>query len=373
VVEQISDSVTTADSAVIVTGTGQREAWLERVMPPVEQLAGGLWSLPVPFPGNPLRYTLTYLVPGDTGMVVVDPGWRSEQGWQALVAGLETAGAAVTDVVGIVVTHIHPDHHGLSKRLRAESGAWIAMHPVERDTLPSRVRQVRVRPGTTRERLEEFMNLAGSPEPAIQAFLAGFDELSDREPEEAAEPDLLLEDGDMVPLPGRPLHVIWTPGHTPGHICLRDPQARVLMTGDHVLPRITPNLGQGPDSPNSPLPQFFGSLRRIAEYDDHEALPAHEYRFRGLAARSKQLREHHSHRCEEILAVVDAIGMPTIWQLAERLTWSRPWSQVGRMQVAALSETLAHVVYLIEEGDLAWDSPGGLTGGVWPLRAGRAV
>nr|WP_052172610.1 MBL fold metallo-hydrolase [Nocardia sp. BMG111209] len=158
-----------------------------------------------------------------------------------------------------------------------------------------------------------------------------------------------------------------TPGHTPGHLCLREPDARVLLTGDCVLPRITPNLGLRQDGA-SPLPQFFDSLRRLADYDDHEALPAHEYRFGGMALRSEQLLDHHDRRCREIVAAVEAIGDPTIWQLAERLTWSRPWAEVGRMQVAALAETMAHVVYLVDRGELAWSTPGGLFGGVPPAR-----
>src|SRR5690349_14247398 len=121
-------------SEIVVTGVAQREAWKARVLPPVERLTGGIWSVPVPIPHNPLRYTLCYLIPGDDGIVVVDPGWDSEEGWSALRDGLATAGASQADVLGVVVTHVHSDHHGLSKRLQ-ESGAWVAMHPAERESL----------------------------------------------------------------------------------------------------------------------------------------------------------------------------------------------------------------------------------------------
>lgn len=101
-----------------VTGTAQRDAWLAHTFPPVEQAGPDLWSVPVPIPDSPLRYTLTYLVAAGGGLVVVDPGWDTEAGWQALAAGLKAAGASPADVTGIVVTHIHPDHHGLSAHLR---------------------------------------------------------------------------------------------------------------------------------------------------------------------------------------------------------------------------------------------------------------
>jgi glyoxylase-like metal-dependent hydrolase (beta-lactamase superfamily II) len=345
---EADDSATT----ITVLGTAQRAAWARRVIPPVERLAGGLWSVPVPIPDNPLRYTLSYLVPGDHGLVVVDPGWETEEGWQALTAGLAAAGAAVGDVVGVVATHVHPDHHGLSRRLRAESGAWVAMHPAERDNLPQRIAQ---EPGMARlERVSRRMRSDGAPDEAIEELLA---QLGESAPglNDMAEPDVLLEDGDSVPLPGRRLHAIWTPGHTPGHLCLREPDAQLLLTGDHVLPRVTPNIGLHPERGDKPLRRFLESLDAVAAYDDHEAFPAHEYRFAGLAARVRQLHAHHAQRNAELLAVVDALGRPTVWELAERMSWARPWAEIGRMRIAALAETAAHADYLVDEGELIWE------------------
>ena len=84
------------------------------------------------------------------------------------------------------------------------------------------------------------------------------------------------EDGDLVPLEGRRLRAVWTPGHTPGHLCLYDEAADLLLTGDHVLPRITPNVGLQPHTAEPPLAAYLNSLRRVSAYADAEALPAHE-------------------------------------------------------------------------------------------------
>jgi glyoxylase-like metal-dependent hydrolase (beta-lactamase superfamily II) len=132
-----------------------------------------------------------------------------------------------------------------------------------------------------------------------------------------------------------------------------------VLTGDHVLPGISPNISSHPGQGPSMLARYLDSLRRIAGYDDHDALPAHQYRFRGIAARTDQLVEHHRQRCAEILAAVAEIGEPTMWQLAERLTWSRTWAQIGPMRLAALGETAAHVEYLTERGELSWDTAPG--------------
>ena len=351
-------TVTPADDvrAIEVLGTEQRAAWAAGELPPVERLPAGLWSVPVPIPNNPLRYTLCYLIPGDDGLVVVDPGWEHERGWAALTAGLAAAGAAPADVTGIVATHIHPDHHGLSGRLREASGAWIGMHPAERDTLPQRL--AAARPVEMGGMLRNWLRRGGAPEAESAALLGGFrgDE-GVRQQNVLAEPDLLLEDGDPVPLVGRQLRVIWTPGHTPGHLCLRERDARLLLTGDHVLPRITPNVGMYPGSDAPVLAEFVDSLSKIGEYDDHDALPAHEYRFRGLRARTRELRAHHELRCREIADAVTELGGPTLWQLAERLTWSRPWAEIGRMRLAAIAETTAHVRYLVDAGELTWSMP----------------
>ena len=334
----------------------QQAAWRARTLPPVEILPSGLISVPVPIPDNPLRYTLTYLVPGDDGLAVVDPGWDSETGWQALVAGLATAGATPADVTGIVVTHAHPDHHGLTARLRDASGAWVAMHPAERASLR------RGHDAEPSRGLGDWLRRLHVPEAEVAGLLSTFGAAVDRHLAPLADADVLLDDGDLVPLPGRRLRAIWTPGHTPGHLCLLETDARVLLTGDHLLPRISPNIGLQLTG-HDPLGSYLGSLTKISGYDGCEALPAHEYRFDGIAARAAELTAHHRERCAEIVATVERLGTPTIWQLAEALTWSRPWVEIGPMRVAAVAETAAHVELLISEGGLDRRPDGGVTSG----------
>lgn len=344
----------TEPHGIVVLGTEQQAAWGRRELPPVEKLAGGVWSVPVPIPENPLRYTLTYLLPGDSGVVIVDPGWNDEETWTALSAGLATAGYRVDDVIGMVATHVHPDHHGLSLRLREETGAWVAMHPAEAENLPQRMGATS--PEIRRNGMTRILRVSGASDDDIDVLLRRGNPRS--EPDyRMAEPDVLLEDGDLVPLPGRRVRTVWTPGHTPGHICLADEETRTLLTGDHVLPRISPNIGLGTSAEGAPLADFLASLEKVGAYDDHDALPAHEYRFRGLGARTAELIEHHEERCRELVAVVAELGEPTLWRIARGLTWSRPWEEIGRMRFAALGETAAHVQHLVGRGELAWAAP----------------
>lgn len=337
---------------VIVTGQAQQRAWRAHEFPPIEQVTSGVWSVPVTMPDNPLRYTLSYLLLSAAGAVVVDPGWESDAGWEDLLRGLRAAGLEADRVTGIVVTHVHLDHHGLSQRLSEASGAWIAMHTAEVQNLPARIakgiggdagfRSWLARCGVPPDIVAEFTVEQGM---AVELF-------------RMAEPDVLLNDGDELSLPGRRVRVVWTPGHTPGHICLHDGDYDLLLTGDHLLPRISPNIGLAPGSADSPLTRYLESLQATRRYDSAEALPAHEYRFRGIAERSAAIIRHHDSRAREVLDIVAAAGQPTLWEVTQRLTWSRGWDQIrGFMRRAALAETAAHVEYLVREGKLIMQSP----------------
>jgi glyoxylase-like metal-dependent hydrolase (beta-lactamase superfamily II) len=323
----------------------QWEVWKRKQTPPAERVRDGLWSVPVPIPHNPLRYTNTYLSLADDGVLVIDPGWFATETWDALLAGLAVAGAELSDVVGVVVTHMHADHHGLSARVKQETGAWIAMHPAERDALPSSMRE-------TVESSFDHDWLKSSGVPADIAARLEFTPEAMKPFMELAQPDILLADGDFVPHGDRTLRAVWTPGHTPGHICLYDEAKDVLLTGDHVLPRISPAIGMtvGDDDP---LSSYVSSLEKIGEYDSAEVLPAHEYRFRGIARRTVALIQHHQERCDEISQVLRECGDSTTWEITERLTWSRGWENVrGIMRRSALAETGAHLQYMRKHGSV---------------------
>src|ERR1700676_1265991 len=107
-------------------------------LPPVERVRPGVWSIPVPLPNNSLRYVLVYAFETDAGPYIVDAGWNTDDAFNTLTAGLGQAGFEMSDVQGVLVTHIHPDHYGLAGRVREASGAWVALHPADANMLESR-------------------------------------------------------------------------------------------------------------------------------------------------------------------------------------------------------------------------------------------
>lgn len=323
-----------------VTGATYKQAWADRVMPPVEQVAPGLWSIPVPIPRNPLRYVIVHALERPDGIAIIDAGWDTPEAWDALVSGIATAGYGVADVKDILVTHMHADHYGLAGRVREESGARILMHPADADLLHSRY----VEPELLMEGIGQMLVEAGvSPSEADELANAS---MGVRRYVSVAEPDLLVEDGDRVDVPGWDLVAIWTPGHSPGHLCFYERERKLAFTGDHVLPRITPNVSLQPQR-RDPLADYLDSLRKVRDLEAVEVLPAHEYRFRGLDIRVDELVAHHQARLDEIAQVIDLSPGSTCWEIAPRLTWSRSWEETqGFLRRAATGETFAHLALL---------------------------
>jgi glyoxylase-like metal-dependent hydrolase (beta-lactamase superfamily II) len=330
---------------VQVTGTLQREAWIEGVIPPVERVRPGLWSIPVPLPDNPLRYVLVYVLELDSGVALIDAGWDTPEAWTALNEGLAIAGGSVTDVRAVVVTHIHPDHYGLAGRVREASGAWIGLHPADAALLVGRY----VETDGLLASMAELLEVCGVPSELVPG-LAG-SSMQIRSFVRMAPPDRLIEGGETLELAGWDLRAVWTPGHSPGHLCFHSPSRRLVLSGDHVLPRISPNIAVHSQQIVNPLADYLDSLGIVEHIECDEVLPGHEWRFSGLADRVEELRAHHRARLDEIRAALAAHEGLTCWELTLQLTWSRPLELSSSfIQRAASGETLAHLVLLEGEG-----------------------
>ncbi|TDD16912.1 MBL fold metallo-hydrolase [Nonomuraea diastatica] len=332
---------------VTPANVAQRDAWAGGAIPEVERVRPGLWSVPVPIPVNPLRYVLVYVLELPGGVAIVDAGWNTDEAYDALVAGLAVAGYAITDVKGVLVTHIHPDHYGLAGRVREMSGAWIALHPADARLVRDRYDDAAIDSLVERER--ELLRRCGVPALTLDE-LAGASMMI-RHVVTMAKPDRLVEDGDELGLPGWDLRAVWTPGHSPGHLCFVSPARRVLFSGDHVLAKITPIVAVHPQSGPNPLADYLDSLAAVRKLDVEEVLPAHEYRFLELAERVDNVMAHHDERLAEIERVVGSLDGAACWDLATRLTWSRPWETIPPfMRRAANNETLAHLAWLEARG-----------------------
>jgi len=331
---------------VEITGTAQHDAWRAKSLPPVEQLRPDLWSIPVPMLG-PLRYVSVYAFALDGGgLGLLDTGWESDEGWAALTEGLAAIGGGVGDVRGVLVTHLHFDHLGLARRVREASGAWVAMHPA--DATLVRMSNARSAAAAVAAEVDFLVGLGADRDEA--ASDVGTVEVAERFTGTALA-DRLLEDGAHADFPGWRMRAVHTPGHTPGHLCFAEERTGLFFSGDHVLPRISPNISTSHAGDPDPLRDFLASLSAVRDLDAAEVLPAHEWRFTGLADRVDSLAAHHEHRLAELLDAIRTHPGSTPWQLAAHLTWSRPWEEYERrMRIFAVTETDAHLRLLGSRG-----------------------
>ncbi|MFV0463505.1 MAG: MBL fold metallo-hydrolase [Nostocoides sp.] len=351
-----------------ITGVVQKQAWIDNVMPPVEQIRPDMWSVPVPIPNNPLRYVLVYVLETRGGVVLVDAGWNTEEAWSALTGGLALAGYAMADVQGVLVTHVHPDHYGLAGRVQEQSGAWVAVHPADEALLRDRYQESEI--AGLIALTERHLIRCGAP-PEVVGELSEAS-MGIRNLIRTARVDVHLEDGERVELPGWDLRAVWTPGHSPGHVCFWDPTRRLMLTGDHVLPRISPAVTVHPQQRPSPLADFLDSLEKVSALDAEEVLPAHEYRFAGLAERVDELVEHHETRLVEVLAAIAVHPGASAWQIAQQLTWARPWETIPPfLRRSAVGETLAHLIVGQARGRVRVQGNAASVQRWYPVDAGR--
>ena len=311
------------------------------------EVLAGLYQLKVPIPNNPLGWVLPYLIPGDDGYTLVDSGWNTPEAFDALENELKELSLTFDDIKRLVVTHVHPDHYGLAGRIKEVCGAQVIIHQRERDFIRSRYRE----PEQLLERMAAWLLENGVPR----------DEMPDLQQSSmpmrafvvATEPDAVLWGGETLDFGFYKFEVLWTPGHSPGHVCFYERTQRIILTGDHVLPTITPNVSLHPQQMGNPLGDYLASLQRLEPLEVDDVLPAHEHAFKDLRGRLREIAEHHHQRLDEMLAVIGD-RRATAYDIASGVVWTigtfdsfSPW-----MRRAALGETLAHLEYAVYEGRL---------------------
>lgn len=321
----------------------------------VEVAAGVLRTqLPISLPG--LGHVNCYVLEDERGIAVVDPGLPGDDSWAHLVDRLDRAGYAVADVHTVIVTHSHPDHFGGAMRLRYESGAEVVTHESFR-TLFDRVADdedsEQLLLNSPDDRLEAMQRYFATPSPWGASRSGPSPEFLERMRGGggslgliATRPTLRLVDGETIKLARREWVAMHTPGHTYDHLCLYDPEFGVILTGDHVLPSITPHIsGLTPQS--DPLALFFDSLRRMSELGDVSiALPAHGDPFTDLAGRAEHIIGHHQDRLDVIRSAGHDLVNATVSDFMRVLFRERSWGEMAE------SETYAHLEHLRELGEI---------------------
>ena len=294
-----------------------------------------------------LPYVMPYLIKHGGDTLLVDCGWNTDVAYAALEEGMRECGSHPSEITQLLITHVHPDHYGMSGRLKQVSDCQVIMHEREAEFIASRYNAPR---GLTDE-MERYMSQHGVPEMKAPEMSKGSMDMQEKVPPAAA--DRKVQGGEMLRAGDFEFEVLWTPGHAPGHICLYEPNRKLLFSGDHILPTITPNVSMHAQTSGDPLGDYIRSLDLVAELDVEHVLPAHEFDIKELKRRVNEIRLHHHDRLEEMMLCVDAGA--TAWDVAGRVQWATGTLDEFEpfVQRAAVGETVSHLEHLFEEGRLS--------------------
>ncbi|MGB8266516.1 MAG: MBL fold metallo-hydrolase [Candidatus Velthaea sp.] len=303
----------------------------------VSRLGDGIAQIRLPMTNHPMRYVNAYLIEDDDGPTLVDCGWRADDVLVALHAGLAACHTRLEDLARVIITHAHFDHYGLAGTLRRAGLRALLMHPAEWAFAQ-----------------QHFSDIMGFDHIA-DAWIArnGFtSDYGEVDPDaffhhrvELTEPTGLVEDGERI---GR-LRAIWTPGHTPGHLCFLDERSGEMLTGDHVLDPVTPHVGMWTPGGSDRIGNYIASLEKVKAIGARGVLPAHGEPWVDLAARVDQLLAHEAERERRIIAILERAPADA-GTVAAGLTWTRKERAFDLLspehQQFAVAETLAHLEHL---------------------------
>ncbi|HZE05419.1 MAG TPA: MBL fold metallo-hydrolase [Solirubrobacteraceae bacterium] len=322
--------------------TRQRELGRgERVLP-------GLWRLrlPLPWPGVP--HCNAWAIASGPGIVLVDTGMHEPGSLAQLERAMEQVNLRVEHVRLIVCTHAHSDHWGQAATIKDLTGAEFWMHADrarsaaalahDPDAALARRLEVGRQSGVPKRALEEYAQAARGMPSGIARVI---------------DPDRSLATGDVVQTDLGAWQVVETPGHAPSHICLYEPERRVLISGDHLLGRISLyfDYGYTPD----PVGEFLRSLDRVDALDARLALSGHGKPFVDVHGHIEGNRALVRERLDAVAAAVTAAPRTAV-QIAPEV-YGEPLTM--RNASWHLSETLCYLRHLERSGRVRSEPEGG--------------
>jgi len=257
-------------------------------------------TLPTHMPVGPVN---VYLVEGGL-LTLIDTGPRSEEPFRVLEQEVAARGFSLSDLKRIVITHTHPDHFGLVRRIVDLSGAEIWTHPYNAGWFNALDEMVKQRGAFT---LQVFRQ-AGVPDAIVQDMAQGAKRFGRMF--EAAPASHWLQEGDTFELGGLPWQVLHTPGHASGHISFYEPRSRQMIAGDHLIKHISSNpMLEAPRVDGQPrdmaLVLYMQSLRRVAQMDVSVAYSGHGDEITAHRELIKQRLVFHDERVEHIYNLID--------------------------------------------------------------------
>ena len=341
----------------------------------VDEVAPGVGRIQIPISIPGLGHVNCYVLEDERGVTLIDPGLPDPDSHADLIRKLDSIGVRPERIHSVLVTHSHPDHFGGAGRLRVEHHSEVIAHrsfstPFDRppdddleelddNLVPEmpeglegpvneRLLTVLFGDGPIPEFRTRHMPWGGDgfrPGSGEAEHMRTWDDLTKRGLL-SLTPTKRVDDQEYLRMGRRDWQVVHTPGHTGDHICLLDPENGILLSGDHVLPTITPHISGLTPSPDS-LAEFVDGLRKVAAIPDVSlVLPAHGLPFTDLVGRTDAIIEHHNERLQLTMDIGRELGLATVAQYSQKLFQERSWGPMAE------SEAYAHLEHLRMIGDM---------------------
>ncbi len=313
----------------------------------IEEIVEDLYKIEIPLPESPLKSINSYLIKSQDRNLIIDTGMNREECLNAMMSGLKELGVDIRKT-DFFITHLHSDHLGLVSSLATDSSTIYFNQP-DAD---------RIKAGIFLEDLIKFARLNGFPENELQTISYTHPGFKYR-PKEDLDFNIVKE-GDAISISGYVFRCVGTPGHSKGHMCLYEPNKKILVAGDHLLNDITPNILLMSDDWN-PLKTYLESLEKVYGLDIELVLPGHRSIFRNCKERIRELEDHHQKRLDEIISILGK-GEKSAFQIASEMNWDILYDSWDLFPVPqkwfATGEAIAHLKYLEEKRMINKKMPG---------------
>jgi glyoxylase-like metal-dependent hydrolase (beta-lactamase superfamily II) len=303
----------------------------------------GLVSVRIDLPFR-LDHVNCFMAVGENGWTVIDTGLHDDRTvarWDERLQGKK-----VTD---LFITHYHPDHFGYAGGMQQKTGASVSMTKVDADD------GMKVWESDFIKEIRRNYILAGVPEQTAVNMTSNTESFTARV---TPYPQInhYFEEGEKVHIGPYAYEVIFTPGHSDGLVVFYCKEKNVLLSTDHILPRITPNIAYWFHGIENPLQAYMDALNKVKKLDADLVIPSHGKPFHGANERIDEILGHHDRRLDKTL---DSVGNgATIYEVCGKLFDRELNVHETRF---ALGETIAHLEYLRHNGEVERE----MKDGVW--------
>lgn len=315
---------------------------------PLTKIADDIYQLRLPLPFA-LNHVNVYLLQGQSGWTIVDCGINWEIGRKVWQYAFETLGISGADIEKIVITHVHPDHFGLAGwlyQLAKDAGREITLYTSPRE-------DQQMQDVWLGERMDFNVWLVENGMPShmandVDASMGATYNMTLPHPPAFQH----IEAGQVFQLGSRDFVPYHAPGHSDGQLVFHDESDKLMLSGDHVLMKITPNIGLWQHTDPNPLGLFMDSLSSLSHLDVRLALPGHRRIIEDWSGRIGEIIAHHEHRLDQVIDSVET-GKHTPYHVANAIFETERFS--SHEWRFAVAETLAHLDYLRVEGKIKQD------------------